>query len=71
MVIQQLLAEAGSAGIGHELVSVDARGIEAPADWDNLRSPENYTGYERTENFASPGGAAYRASLTPILPQRS
>jgi Thioredoxin like C-terminal domain len=21
-----------------------------------LRSPENYTGYERTENFASPGG---------------
>jgi thiol-disulfide isomerase/thioredoxin len=56
MVIQQLLAEAGSGGIGQELVSVDARGIEAPADWDNLRSPENYTGYERTENFASPGG---------------
>ena len=23
-----------------------------------LRSPENYVGYERTENFASPGGAA-------------
>jgi len=22
-----------------------------------LRSPENYVGYERTENFASPGGA--------------
>jgi thiol-disulfide isomerase/thioredoxin len=57
MVIQQLLAEAGSAGAGHELVSVDARGAEAPADWTTLRSPENYTGYERTENFASPGGA--------------
>jgi len=57
MIIQQLLAEAGSAGAGHELVSVDARGVEAPADWDSLRSPENYTGYERTENFASPGGA--------------
>src|SRR6266540_4324394 len=57
MVIQQLLAEAGSAGAGHELVSVDARGAEAPADWATLRSPENYTGYERTENFASPGGA--------------
>jgi hypothetical protein len=38
-------------------VSVDARGVEAPADWDTLRSPENYTGYERTENFSSPGGA--------------
>ena len=56
MVIQQLLAEAGSGGIGRDLVSVDARGVEAPADWASLRSPENYTGYERTENFASPGG---------------
>ena len=57
MVIQQLLAEAGSTDAGHELVSVDAGGVEAPADWASLRSPENYTGYERTENFASPGGA--------------
>ena len=57
MVIWQLLAEAGSGGTGHDLVSVDARGVEAAADWASLRSPENYTGYERTENFASPGGA--------------
>jgi thiol-disulfide isomerase/thioredoxin len=57
MVIQQLLAEAGIGGIGDELVSVDARGIEAAADWDSLQSPENYLGYARTENFASPGGA--------------
>jgi thiol-disulfide isomerase/thioredoxin len=57
MVIQQLLAEAGSAGAGDDLVSVDARGAEAPADWDTLRSAENYTGYERTGNLASPGGA--------------
>jgi thiol-disulfide isomerase/thioredoxin len=56
MVIQQLLAGNGSAGPDHELVSVDARDAEAPADWAALRSAENYTGYERTENFASPGG---------------
>ena len=56
-VIQQLLAEAGAAA-GNELVSVDARGTEAAADWDSLKSPENYVGYGRTENFASPGGAA-------------
>jgi thiol-disulfide isomerase/thioredoxin len=56
-VIQQLLAEAGTGGIGRELVSVDARGVEAPADWGSLKSPENYLGYERTKNFASPGGA--------------
>ena len=55
MVIQQLLGDAGS-GTSRDLVSVQARGIEAPADWATLRSPENYTGYERTENFASPGG---------------
>jgi thiol-disulfide isomerase/thioredoxin len=56
MVLQQLLAEAGSTDPGHELVSVDAGGVEAPADWATLRSPENYTGYARTEDFASPGG---------------
>jgi len=55
MVLQQLLGEAGSHP-GHDLVSPDTSGIEAPADWASLRSPENYTGYERTENFASPGG---------------
>ena len=57
MVIQHLLAEAGAGSVGRELVSADAPGVEAPADWASLRSPENYTGYERTENFASPGGA--------------
>src|SRR5438445_8780610 len=57
MMIQQLLAEAGIGGIAHELVSVDAQGTEAAADWGDLRSPENYVGDARTENFASPGGA--------------
>jgi thiol-disulfide isomerase/thioredoxin len=56
MVIQQLLDDAGATGTSYDLVSPDAVGLEAPADWADLRSPENYTGYERTENFASPGG---------------
>jgi thiol-disulfide isomerase/thioredoxin len=56
-IIQQLLAEAGIGSVDHKLVSVDARGAEAAADWGSLKSPENYVGYERTENFASPGGA--------------
>jgi thiol-disulfide isomerase/thioredoxin len=55
-IIQQLLIEAGKGGISHELVSVDARGAEATADWPNLGSTENYVGYQRTQNFASPGG---------------
>jgi thiol-disulfide isomerase/thioredoxin len=53
MILQQLLIAAGVDGIGQDLVSVDARGVEAAADWASLRSPENYLGYERTENFAS------------------
>jgi thiol-disulfide isomerase/thioredoxin len=56
MIIQKLLTEAGATGIGDELVSVHAAGAEAAADWRNLRSPENYVGYGRTEHFASPGG---------------
>jgi hypothetical protein len=57
MVLQQLLAESGRGGSGHDLVAVDPGGVEAAADWDNLWSPENYLGYDRTGNFASPGGA--------------
>jgi thiol-disulfide isomerase/thioredoxin len=70
MVIQHLLAEAGAGDIGQELVSVKAQGVEAPADWATLRSPENYTGYERTENFASPGGVlpGQRHSYTAPAP---
>jgi thiol-disulfide isomerase/thioredoxin len=56
VVIQRLLTEAGASGIGNELVSVDPHGAEAAADWGNLRSEENYVGYERTQNFAPPGG---------------
>ena len=57
MVIRQLLTEAGVDGMRHELVSVDPQGAEAAADWGDLRSVENYVGYARTENFASPGGS--------------
>jgi hypothetical protein len=57
MVIQRLLTEAGQSGVGHDLLSVDASGIEAAADWGSLKSPENYVGYDRTENFASSEGA--------------
>jgi thiol-disulfide isomerase/thioredoxin len=70
LIIQQLLAEAGSGGIGHDLVSVDARGAEAAADWGNLKSPETYVGYERTENFASPGGAVVDQRHAYAAPKR-
>ncbi len=56
MTIQRLLAEAGVGSLRDGVVSVEASGVEVAADWGSLRSPENYVGYDRTENFASPGG---------------
>ncbi len=70
MILQQLLAEAGIGGIAHELVSVDAQGAEAAADWGDLRSPENYVGDARTENFASPGGAVLDQPRVYAAPAR-
>jgi hypothetical protein len=55
--IQRLLSEAGVTSFGSGLVSVEATGVGAAADWASLKSPENYLGYKRTANFASPGGA--------------
>ena len=52
-VIQDLLAEAGARGVEENLVSVSTPGAEAPADWDNLKSPETYLGTARSENQVS------------------
>jgi thiol-disulfide isomerase/thioredoxin len=69
-IIQRLLTEAGVGRIGHDLVSVDARGVEAAADWDSLWSPENYLGYGRTENFASSNGAVLDTPHGYVPPAR-
>jgi hypothetical protein len=51
MAIQRLLDDPDRT-----VVSVEPRPVEVAADWSTLRSPENYTGYERAERFASPDG---------------
>jgi thiol-disulfide isomerase/thioredoxin len=70
MILQQLLTEAGSGGTGHDLVSIDARGVEAAADWASLRSPENYLGSERTQNFALFPGAVLDTRHVYAAPPR-
>jgi thiol-disulfide isomerase/thioredoxin len=47
-VIQRLL------GVEREPVPVEGLGVEAEADWDQLRTPETYLGYARGERPASP-----------------
>jgi thiol-disulfide isomerase/thioredoxin len=63
-VIQRLL------GVERELVSVEGLGVEAEADWDHLRTPETYLGYERSEHFASPDGASFDERRAYELPER-
>jgi len=63
-VIQRLL------GVERDLVTVVGVGVEADADWEHLRSPEAYLGYGRSEQFASPGGAAFDEHATYELPDR-
>jgi thiol-disulfide isomerase/thioredoxin len=62
-VIQRLL------GVERELISVEGLGVEAEADWDHLRTPETYLGYERSEHFASPDGAAFDERRAYALPE--
>jgi thiol-disulfide isomerase/thioredoxin len=63
-VIQQLL------GVERDLVNVEGVGVEAPADWDHLGTPETYLGYERSERFSSVEGAAFDESHAYKLPER-
>jgi thiol-disulfide isomerase/thioredoxin len=63
-VIQRLL------GVERELVSVRGRGVEAEADWDQLRTPETYLGNERSEHFASLDGSAFDERRAYELPER-
>jgi thiol-disulfide isomerase/thioredoxin len=67
--IQQLLKDSGARGVEEQVSAVEGRGIEAAADWADLQSGENYVGYERTEGFVSPGGAAPGRSRRYTLPR--
>jgi cytochrome c biogenesis protein CcdA/thiol-disulfide isomerase/thioredoxin len=60
-VIQELLTEAGHANASKVAIGItgtSAQGVQAAADSADMQSPETYIGYERAENFVSPGGAA-------------
>jgi thiol-disulfide isomerase/thioredoxin len=68
-MIQQLLREGGGEGIDDELVSVAPDGLEAQADWTNLRSPETYLGYAQGQNLDSPDGVAYDEPRSYAAPE--
>src|SRR5438477_10782178 len=70
MILQQLLADAGSSGFGDDLVTVQPEGPEVAAEWSTLESGETYTGYQQAAGFASPGGAVPNKPRTYIVPSR-
>jgi thiol-disulfide isomerase/thioredoxin len=51
-----------------DVVDLEPDGIEAAADWDTLRSPETYLGYDRAERFGSPGAAPFDERHTYSAP---
>jgi thiol-disulfide isomerase/thioredoxin len=67
-VIQKLLIDAGQKDVPTDLVKVAGTDFEKEADWKNLGSSENYTGYSRTTNFASPGGFVGGEPVTYSIP---
>src|SRR5271170_4593904 len=54
--IRTLLEEANHKPLPDSATNVAATGTEAPPDSDDVNSPETYVGYDRAQNFASPGG---------------
>jgi thiol-disulfide isomerase/thioredoxin len=72
-VIQQLLAEAGHTSatkVALGIAGTNAQGVQAAADNADLQSPETYIGYQRAENFASPGGEAQDKVRTYTAPSQ-
>jgi cytochrome c biogenesis protein CcdA/thiol-disulfide isomerase/thioredoxin len=55
--IRTLLQEANHQPLpGATTTTIAATGTEAAPDSNDVQSPETYIGYQRAENFASPGG---------------
>lgn len=69
-VIHQLLTDAGAVGFDQDLVSVEPGGVELPADWNTLKSPETYVGYARASGFASAGAVEPDRSTVYVEPSR-
>ena len=55
-LIQKLLTEADGSLVIDDIVAITGKGVEAPADEADLRSPETYAGFAKADHFASPGG---------------
>jgi thiol-disulfide isomerase/thioredoxin len=70
MVIRQLLAEAGIDNLPDGPAAIDPTGDEIPADWEDLRSPESYLGYNQATGFDAGSSADFDQPHTYTAPSR-
>jgi len=68
--IRNLLTEAGVKNLPDPLDDAAGVGVSAASDSANVASPETYLGFERAENFQSPGSFARNAVKDYQLPAR-
>jgi thiol-disulfide isomerase/thioredoxin len=68
--IRMLLADAGAHDLPDGPAPVTARGIELPADWQDVRSPETYVGLARARGFASPEAEAFAKPRVYTVPSQ-
>jgi thiol-disulfide isomerase/thioredoxin len=66
--IQSLLRQSGIPEVEATLVAVQGSGAEAAPDFANLKSPENYLGYARSERFVSSGHATVNEPCEFVAP---
>jgi cytochrome c biogenesis protein CcdA/thiol-disulfide isomerase/thioredoxin len=55
-LIRELLVDAGQHDLPPAMNEIRSEGVQSAADETNVASPETYVGYDRAENFSSPGG---------------
>jgi hypothetical protein len=73
--IQQLLVDVGVPGVDGDLVAPDPRGVELPADWSELETPESYLTDSREGLVAPSVGMGFHARdvhlvMKPVDPGR-
>lgn len=69
-IIRQLLTEAGATELPDPLDDAAGEGVAAPSDTANVASPETYLGFDRAENFSSPGGFVRSEARQYALPAK-
>jgi thiol-disulfide isomerase/thioredoxin len=67
--IRKLLVEAGAKNLPDPLDGAAGEGVSAAADAINVASPETYLGFERAENFVSPGSFTRNAVKAYEVPR--